>query len=429
MALPKIKFAGGGERAQYLTHSGNDTTIRFVLNYPGILDPDVMRAAAKTVVESVDILHSTFFTNAHAAYWRINVNVEEHNYFHYIRTEGDPAVTAQSLSLLPVYPEDKVQLRCELVQSETASSLVVLISHLCVDGGDGKYLLNKLVEAYNLILTTGSADSLAVKNGSRAPEKVYETKELKDLKDMMKLPFGGKMSSAYPFPTEEDGMCRVATAIIPKEIMSAARKKAKEAGASANDLLLAACYQVYAAFPEVDPGSPVGISSMMDLRRHCKDGDSEGLANMSGGMGTGFENGVPERFEDTLAEIARQTTVVKEDPLAGMSGLPILHTIARGIPVWMQLSVIGKAYGAMPVGLTNLGNLNCETLALGSLIPTGGIFGGPLKKKPGMQVSIISFDGECVLACYGRYTAADEAHIQNTLNAMVSRIAAYVESE
>jgi len=429
MALPKIKFAGGGERFQYLTHSGNDTTIRFVLNYPGIIDPDVMRAAAKAVVESVDVLHSTFFTDPNMAYWKVNPDVEEHNYFHYIRTEGDPAVTAQSLSLLPVYPEDKVQLRCELVQSETASSLVVLISHLCVDGGDGKYLLNKLVEAYNLILTTGSADALEVKNGSRAPEKVYETKELKDMKDMMKLPFGGKTTSAYPFPTEADGMCRVTKTVISRETMAAARKKAKEVGASANDLLLSACYQVYAAFPEVEPGSPVGISSMMDLRRHCKDGDSEGLANMSGGLGTGFENGIPETFEEILTEIAKQTTAVKEDPLAGMSGLPILHTIARGIPVWMQLAIVSKAYGAMPVGLTNLGNMKCETLALGELVPTGGIFGGPLKKKPGMQVSIISFDGECVLACYGRYTAEDEAHIQNTLDSMAKVIASYAESE
>ena len=428
MALPKIKFAGGGERFQYLTHSANDTTIRFVLNYPGVIDPDVMRKAVKVLVESVDILHSTFFTDPNMAYWKMNQNVEEHNYFHYIRTEGDPAVTAHSLSLLPVYPEDKVQLRCELVQSSNASSVVLLISHLCVDGGDGKYLLNKLVEAYNLILNTGTADSLEVKNGSRAPEKIYETMELKDIKDILKLPFGGKMSSTYPFPTEEDGMCRVTKTVISRETMSAARKKAKEVGASANDLLLAACYQVYAAFPEVEPGSPVGISSMMDLRRHCKDGDSEGLANMSGGMGTGFENGVPERFGDTLAEITRQTTAIKEDPLAGMSGLPILHSVARGIPVWVQLAVVGKAYSAiMPVGLTNLGNLNCGSLALGELIPTGGIFGGPLKKKPGMQISVISFDGECVLACYGRYTAEDEAHIQNTLDAMAEEIVKYAQ--
>ena len=425
MALPKITFAGGGERAQYLTHKSNDTTIRFVLNYPGLIDPDVMCSAVKSLVESVDILHSTFFTDANAAYWKVNNDVDENNYFHYIRTEGDPAVTAYSLSVLPVYPEDKVQLRCELVQNDMVSSLVVLVSHLCVDGGDGKYLLNKLVEAYNLILTTGSAEALEVKNGSRAPEKVYESKELKDLKGMMKMPISRDATSAYPFPSEGPGMCRMVHKVIPREIMSAARIKAKEIGASANDLLMAACYQVYATFPEVDRTAPVGISSMMDLRRHCKDGDSEGLANMSGGLGTALENGVPENFADTLALIAQQTAAVKEDPLAGMSGLPILHTIARSIPVWMQLSLLSKAYGAMPVGLTNLGNLNCQPLALGELIPNGGVFGGPLKKKPGMQISIISFDGECVLACYGQYTAEDEAHIEATLSAMCQQIADY----
>ena len=426
MALPKITFAGGGERGQYLTHKSNDTTIRFVLNYPGIVDADVLRAATKALVESVDVLHSTFFVDPNVAYWKVNEEMDENNYFHYIRTEGDPALTAYSLSLLPVYHEDKVQLRVELVQSETASSVLVSISHLCVDGGDGKYLLGKLIEAYNMILETGSADALEVKNGSRAPEKVYKTVSIKEAKKLFAMPGGGlKATSAYPFPTEDAGMCREVHTVIPREIMSAARKKAKLIDASANDLLLAACYQVYAAFPEVDATQPCSISSMMDLRRHCVDGESEGLCNMSGALPTAMLDGVPENFADTLSQIAQQTNAVKDDPLAGLTGLPILHGIARGIPVWMQMMFAEKAYGAMPVGLTNLGNLKCQDHALGDLVPTGGIFGGPLKKKNGMQVSIISFDGECVLACYGRYTAEDAAHIQNTLDSMAKVIEDY----
>ena len=428
MAIPKILFAGGGERAQYLTHKGNDTTIRFVLKYPGLVDPDILCAATKAVVTSVDILHATFFTDANLAYWKVNAEMDDNNFFRYIRTEGDPMVTASSLSVYPVYHEDKSQLRCELVQNDTESVIVLLISHLCVDGGDGKYLLNKLVEAYNLIAETGNADGLQIKNGSRAPEKVYETVEWKDVKGMFKAPMTSGATSAYPFPTKEAGMCRVTTAVIPSTIMSDARKKAKTLNASANDLLLAAAYQVYADFPEVDRNSGISISSMMDLRRHCVDGESEGLCNMSGALPTAMPEGVPENFSDTLAEIAKQTNAVKEDPVAGLSFLPILHTMARGIPVWMQLTVIAKAYGAMPVGLTNLGNIPCDTLALGGLVPTEGIFGGPLKKKNGFQISIMSFDGTCVLACYGQYTAEDAAHIQKTLDAMVQTIVCYANS-
>lgn len=428
MALTKIKFAGGGERFQYLAHKGNDTTIRFVLKYPGLVDPDALRAAVKAIVESVDVLHGTFCVGTNTAHWKINEAVEETHYFRYIHTEGDPYVTAKSLSVFPVCYEGKVQLRCELVQNDCASAIVLLVSHLCVDGGDGKYLLNKLVEAYNRILETGSADGLQVKNGSRAPEKIYETVELKDAKGMFKPPISTKSTSAYPFPTKEAGICRMVSTVIPRDVMTAARKKAKAAGASVNDLLLAASYQVYAAFPEVDRTAGISISSMMDLRRHCKHGESEGLCNMSGALSTTLDQGVPEDFTETLRLITQQTTAAKEDPLAGLAGMPILHAVARGFPVWMQMMAAEKVYGAMPVGLTNLGNRNCTELALGGLVPTGGVFGGPLKKKPGMQISIISFDGECTLATYSQCTQQDAVHIQATLDA-ISRVLADYAAE
>ena len=200
MAIPKIRPAGGGERAQYLLRHHNDNTIRFVLHYPGPVDPDVLRKAARAVIESVDVLHGTFFSDGTFGYWSINEDVGETNYFHYIETEGDPARTEASLSVLPVYPEDKVQL------------------------------------------------------------------------------------------------------------------------------------------------------------------------------------------------------------------------------------AVGKIYGKLSLGLTNLGNLNCADYALGGLVPNGGLFGGPLKKKPGMQVSVMSFDGECVLTVVGVYTKEDAALLQSTLDHMAREVGDYASA-
>ena len=425
MALPKIKFAGGGERGQYLTHKGNDTTIRFVLRYPAHLDADTLCAVVGRMVESVDILHSTFFTDAANAYWKVNEDVAEHHYFRHIQTDGDPMTVARSLSVYPVDHQGKAQLRCELVQNDRESVIVLAISHLCVDGGDGKYLLGKLVEGYDLLASGGDLADLTIKNGSRAPEQVYENFSPKDVKGMLKMPISTSATSAYPFPAEAPGSRRVTTSSIPASVMDAARKKAKAVGASANDLLLAAAYQVYADFPHVEPGTPVSISSMMDLRRHCTNGESDGLCNMSGAMPTAMPEGVCADFADTLTEIARQTAAAKSDPLAGLGGLPILHTVARGIPVFLQMLLADKVYGAMPVGLTNLGNLRSTDLALGGVAPTEAIFGGPLKKKKGFQISIISLDGACTLACYGSYTAEDQAHIQATLNNLTDTITRY----
>ena len=426
MARPKIIKAGGGERGQFILREFNDNTVRFVLNYPGKVDVDILRKAVKAVVESVDVLHGTFFTEGIGAHWKLNENMDESNYFLYVETDGDPAVTANSLSLLPVYSEDKVQIHCTLVQSKEKSCVVVRMSHLVVDGGDGKYLLTKLMEAYNMIAACGNADGLEIKNGSRAPEKVYDKVSKEDMKKLQKSsPSSSNVRSFYPYPNDEPGRNRLVLATIPAGVMNAARKKAKGVGASVNDMMIAATYHAYAKMEGVDAAAPMCMNSTMDLRRHCVDGESEGLCNMSGSFMTLLENGVQQTFAETLAIIAEQTTKVKENPLAGLEGMPIVHALARKVPIGLLLEIMGKVYGTAPVGVTNLGNLKCADFALGGIVPNGGIFGGPLKKKPGMQISIISFDGECVLAVAVQCTDEDVVVLQKTLDDMVAEITAY----
>lgn len=424
MGISKIKTAGGGERAQYLLRDYNDNTIRFVLNYPGLVDPDILRKAVKAVVGSVDVLHSTFFSDGTLAYWHINENVGETHYFQYIETEGDPSRTANSISLLPVYPEDMVQMHVTLVQSEKDSSLVIRISHLVVDGSDGKYLVAKLINAYNIILDSGTEDPVSVKDGSRAPEKVYEQLDLHDMKELLSNPLSS-VKTSYPYPSSGAGMARVTVHVIPEDIMSAARRKAKTAGSTVNDLLITAFYHAYAAQDSVNASAPMSITSMMDLRRHCVGGESEGLCNMSGALPTTLGNGCTGSFTQTLEEITRQTTAAKNNPYAGLAGMPIMHSLTRALPIWLLQSAVGKVYGQLSLGLTNLGNVHCSEYELGGIIPNGGLFGGPMKKKPGMQISAISFDGECVLTVVGVYTKEDVASLKGTLEKMEEFISAY----
>jgi len=423
MAKDKRIRACSSERQQYLAHAFNDNTIRFLLHYPGLLDPDALRRATEALVSAVDVLHGSFYVKRIHAYWRIHGDGDFSGCFRQ-RRDADPVRAAQDLSVEPVAPEEKVKLRVTLVQNDAVSSLLVSISHLCVDGSDGKYLLQKLVEGYNRILSTGSTQGMVVKNGNRAPEQLYRSMTRKEIRQLMVNPLND-VKSLYPFPTEEPGTARCVTRTIPAPVMAAARARAKAVGASANDLLVAALNQAYAQLPGIAPGTPVSVTSMIDLRRHCQGGDSEGLSNMAGALPTLLAQGVPERFADTLTAIAAQTRAIKEDPYAGLRGVPLLHTAIQTAPMGFLLKVAGRVYEKMSVGMTNLGNLSCADFALGGLVPTGGSFGGPLKKKPGMQISVISFDGECVLACYGRYTDTDAIQLQQTLDSMVGFIGQY----
>jgi len=426
MSTPKMVMAGAGEKFQYLVHEYNDNTVRFVLRYPGLLDPDILCAATKAIIDRVDILHGSFYNDALNAYWMIHGEFDESCYFQYIRTEGDPFVTAQSLSLLPILSDSKTQLRVCLVQSSTESAVAINIGHLCVDGGDGKYLLGKLTEAYTLILTNGNADGLEVKNGSRAPEQMYYYVSPKEMLSLVKIP-GSDVKSEFYFPNDLPGRANMVRTVIGADTMSTARKKAKAEGATANDFLLTAVYRAYAKMPQVDSSAPMSVMSMMDLRRHCDDGESDGLCNMSGTFPTKLPNGVQGSFSDTLAEVATQTRAAKENPLAGMDGMPLIHGAVRTMPMKVLLLIAGKVYGSFSLGLTNLGNIDCKTLAMGEIVPTEGLFGGPLKKKPGMQVSAASFDGACSLCIAGQYTQEDTVVLRSLLNSIADEIAVYTK--
>lgn len=427
MFLEKKMRALTGEKSQYLVHEFNDNTIRFVLNYPGQVDPEVLRQAVKAVVYAVDVLHGAFGMEKGKAIWRIYQDVEETEYFRLIQVEKDAEQTGYEQCLIPVKPEEPVKLRCTLVQDGTVSSLVVTISHMVADGGDGKYLLGKLIEAYNRIAGTGSAEGLAVKNGSRAPEQLYAHLSRKERLALWHNPMPGTKNE-FPFTDPELGTPRVLRQVIDREIMDKAREKAKRDGMTANDLILAATYQAFAAVPGVDRTKPIGVMAMMDLRKHCPGGDSKGLTNMAGSLKTVMEGGVTGSFEQTLAEIARQTREDKLDPMSGLEGVPMLHFAVGKSPMGLLLKVAPAVYGNMSIGVTNLGNLSGKSCRLGDLVPVSGMLGGPLKKKPGVQVSVLSVDGECTLAIVGEYTDNDVPGLERMLADMAQTIRDYTEN-
>lgn len=431
--------AGTGEKDQYMVHDFNDNTIRFIVCYNGQIDPDTLKQAAKALAGSVDILHSSFETGKHNAYWQVNEEYPEEAYFSLRKFSEtgngvtqecpDPLMDAAiQVSLLPIYPEGKTQLHCTLLQSETKSTVIFRVSHLCVDGSDGRYLLYKLMEAYRLIRQNGTAEGLTVKNGSRAPEQAYENLSREEVRSLISNPLTG-VKTEFPFPTEEPGEKRMVWTMIPQEIMEAAGARAKSGDpATVNDVLLTACYHAYAALPGTDAAAPLSIQSFMDLRRHCKGGDSEGLCNLSGSLATVLPDGIGENFSDTLREVADQTRAAKEEPLAGLEGMPLLHGITRAVPLNALVRLASKVYGSFSIGLTNIGNLDREALEIENCSLENGIFGGPTKKKNGAQVCAASFGGTAALSVYGEFTETDARLLQEWLDRMAAEVKLYAEN-
>lgn len=413
--------AGAGEKMQYIVHPFNDNTIRFVLRYPGHLQADALKQAALALAESVDVLHSSFDAGRFGARWRINA-IRAEDCFRMTETDRDPVNIGLEQALESVSPSSPAQIRCVLVQGRQESAVVLLVSHLCADGGDGKYLLKKLCEAYDLFLRDGSCSALHIKNGSRSVGQVYSGLSSKDMLRILKDP-RSRIKCRFPYPSGETGEPAVTAQRISSDVMAAAHAKAKNMGATVNDLILTACYHAYAEMTGMR--SPVSIMGMMDLRKNCPGGDSQGLCNLSGALSTEFPDGIGESFNETLLSVAAQTRRIKQDPFSGLYGMPLLHTAAKRLPMGILLAVSKRLYGSMSLGMTNIGNIAGSDLGMGGLIPGEGWFGGPVKKKPGLQISAASFDGACSLCVWGYAAEEDRQEINKLLESAAGHIRSF----
>ncbi|MBR2482216.1 MAG: hypothetical protein IKB58_05100, partial [Oscillospiraceae bacterium] len=148
---------------------------------------------------------------------------------------------------------------------------------------------------------------------------------------------------------------------------------------------------------------------------------------MSGGLSTTLEVSEEHSFSDDLQSIATQTTQAKSDPLAGLSGIPALHAATKAFPMWLLLRAADIVYSSMSLSLTNLGNIPLTPLSMGDLTPNKGIFGGPLKRKPSVQVCAASFDGTAELTILGDFTDEDLDSLQHFLYGMRQELASYGE--
>lgn len=419
--------AGVGERMQYIAHKYNDTTIRFVLKYPIRLNPETLLAATAAVIREVDVLHASFVPKSRTSHWHIHSNFQPSDYFSLMECDGDPIKPAESVSLSPINYKGKCQMHVTLILGEVCSAVVVRISHLVVDGSDGKYLLNKLAESYRMFEESGDPNELEIKNGSRSAQQAYSDLSIRELSSLCRMPFHGTKTQ-FPFSAPKDsGPLRLLRCSVPAETLSVARKKAKEVGATANDLLLTAAYRSFAKTAHRQ--GPMSISAMMDLRQHCKNGISEGLANLSGGLSTELDYAQDRNFREDLELITAQTAAAKADPMAGLDGIPLLHTATKTLPMWLLLQAANIVYSSMSLSMTNLGNIPCAPLAMEGVVPTKGFFGGPLKRKPSVQVAAASFEGTLELTILGDYLTEDLPSLSTFLEGIREEIEQYILEE
>lgn len=404
------------DKVNYMCRCYMDRIARFRLDYDFIPDFEAVKTVLISLFEHSPILHSMFIDNHIAPYWKVcDYNIDD---VLSIENTNDIEKSAYDFLVQTIDLKDNVQVKFKLCVTDNKCALCVLWNHMITDGGGIKQLLGDFFKAYNEYVADGKTP-LDFRTGSRKLDEVY--KDLPEsTRKAAKTKFANKTSKekkTLPFTeTSENDHNILITKVIPSEIFMGAVKKAKEIGATANDVLSASYIDATYKMLGCDDES-LTLSCAVDLRRYMKDPNRIGYTNQTTFMPCTVSKRGKTVF-DTLKEVSECNRKSKDDEFLGLYGLPLLNYAFTQL-VYIQAELIVKMfYNNANLSVSNVGRLDAKFCSLDGHEPTFAMGAGAAKKKNCAVATALSLNGNAIITICIQGTEKDKEMIDTFFNHM-----------
>lgn len=391
------------DKVYYLFRAYNDRMARASLFYPCRLDRSALTEAAAYLCEKIPLLHCAFIDNKVRPYWRVMPYRKEDLVS--FCPASDPAAESETYLAQTVIPADaSLQFRLTVFENEWSSVLCLVMNHMLLDGKDFGYLLQKLAQCYNAFSSDGACN-VPVKNGSRSNLRLYTGFSKADAKKAKRLYSNPSVAGnrAFPFtPASEADQPFLVRYVIDSDTFLRLKAKGKAQGATVNDVLMAAYARAFYEITGQPETEPFHLSYAIDMRKYIDDGESHGITSYSSFIWcTVKEKG--KDIKELLRMVSESTKAAKEDPFAGLYGLPLLRLAYRIFPFALSEWAIRKGYSNPLVSISNVGVTDAAALALNGHAPTESCMFGPVRVKPAIQMTVTTMNGavSCVSALIG----------------------------
>ncbi|MDE5670741.1 MAG: hypothetical protein K2I14_04670, partial [Eubacterium sp.] len=263
-----------------------------------------------------------------------------------------------------------------------------------------------------------------LRTGTRSYESVYEdfsAGEKRLAKNLYKN-VNSKDDHGFPFtPNSIRDKSFIAKRKIPASKFDEIRFAGKKHGATINDMLLTAYFYALYELAGFDSREAVSISCAVDLRRHLKSSDGQGVTNHTAWM----QCRVPERganIFETLNFVVHSSNQFKEDKFIGLHGLPLLSFGYKILPLAASEEVIKIGYANPLLAMSNIGILEVDKLALEGHEPVDGFMSGAVKYKPYALLSVTSVRKELTLSMCVRGNDEDKLIVDKFFDLIVRNI-------
>ncbi len=410
--IPKKLSAELYDKVNYMCRRWMDRIARFEIEYDFIPNIKTLQTVLICLIESAPVFHSRFIDNHINPYWKVaDYHIDD---VFTVKETSDLLRSADEFLLQGIPVESNVQIKIGLFFCEGKSRLCFIFNHMCMDGGGLKLFLYNLIKNYDSYIENGTV-SLYYSEKSRAYERVYDDMSKEDRKAAKKLyaAVSNKDKHILPFTqASKNDVKMLVRKKIGADIFETARLKAKEHGATANDLISAAYIRAFYDVSGCAETESVGISSAVDLRRHIKHPENLGYTNHTAFTPCNVET-KGETMADTLKSVVKSTNEAKKDKFMGLHGQPLLQ-LGFSTMVYAQAELITSlCYNNANLSVSNVGAINPDMLAFGGNAPSCVWVGGGAKEKPCAAVNVLSYNGELMLSTCFRGNESDKKMLIN----------------
>ncbi|MGN1349310.1 MAG: condensation domain-containing protein [Acutalibacteraceae bacterium] len=407
----KILQAELWDKMHYLFRDFNDRMVHVELHYDFEIDIDILKTVLICFFEKAPVLHSSFKDNKISAVWEI----KDYNIDDILIVERPENLQKAIDEFLTQYipPESDLQMKVAVFYHDGKSVLCIVENHMCMDGGDFKYFIKALCEAY-----TGYAlekkSPVELRTGTRAYTSVYDDYSKTEQRMAKNLYKNVCAKDDHKFPLTHDSIRDVsfiAKRKLSAEMFDKIKSTGKKHGATINDMILTAYFYSLYELAGYHKKESVTISCAIDLRRHIKDNSDEGLTNHTAFMQCNIP-GLGENIFDTLGYVVQSSERYKKDKFMGLYGLPLLNFGYSILPQAASEAVIKVGYSNPLLAMSNIGILDHKALSLCGNEPTDGFMTGAVKYKPFVLLSVTTMRKEMTLSMCVRGNEEDRKTVE-----------------
>ena len=402
------------DKMHYLFRDFNDRMVHLELHYDFEIDIEALKTVLVCFLEKAPVLHSSFTDNHVSPYWTVMpYHIDDVLTVEHFENEEDLKEATDSFLTQYIPPESPLQMKVAAYFLEGKTTLLMVENHMCMDGGDFKYFIKEFCKAYTDFVEKGESP-LNLRVGSRSYENVYSsfTKGQKKMAQSLYKNVCAKDTHKFPLTeSRDDDRSFIARRKISEETFLKLKQVGKEKGATVNDMLVTAYFYALYELADYNTEDSVTISCAIDLRRHIKSDEGQGVTNHTAFM----QCNIPRRGKDifeTLRYVVNSADLFKKDKFMGLYGLPLLKLGYRILPHAASEEIIKIGYSNPLLAMSNIGILDHKALALCSNEPVDGFMTGAVKYKPYVLLSATSMRNVITLSMCVRGNDEDKKIVE-----------------